>query len=86
MALLLTQTLYNQDVVRYHHFTHFRLSDGIASGTLSSFRSREHRALPVDAVLRRTFDFVWDGDMETLRAQGYAYVKTLPEWAGAEDC
>jgi hypothetical protein len=85
MALELEQTLYNLDVVRYHHFTAFVINPGTVKATLSSFRNRAHRELPVLAVLDRGYEFAFNGDVSTLHAQAYQYLKTLPEWAAAVD-
>lgn len=87
MALILEKTLYNGDVVRYHRITAFTLDPvgRLATAKLGSFRNRQHRELPVAPVNSLEFTFPWSGDSGTLAAEAYAYIKSLPEWANAED-
>ena len=87
MALTLEKTLYNGDVVRYHRITAFTLDPvgRLATAKLGSFRNRQHRELPVVPVNSMEFTFPWSGDSGTLATEAYAYIKSLPEWAGAED-
>lgn len=87
MALLLEKTLYNSDIVRYHRITAFTLDPvgRLATIKLSSFRNRQHRELPVVPVNTMEFTFPWSGSAESLATEAYAYIKSLPEWAGVED-
>jgi hypothetical protein len=87
MALILEQSLINSDIVRYHRIGKYRLN---AAGTsavavLESFRTAEQRALPINPVTKRDYDFIWSGNGETLAAEAYAAIKALPEWAAAMD-
>ena len=87
MALLIEKTLYNGDVVRYHRIIAFTLDPvaRLATAKLGSFRNRVHRELPVAPVNSLDFAFSWSGSTETLAKEAYAYIKSLPDWANAED-
>jgi hypothetical protein len=89
MALLLEKTLYNSDVIRYHRIGRVEFRDnGIISVTLESFRNYEDRV--ISNVPLNSIQFVFQGtgnytDTNQAIADGYEYIKSLPEWAGATD-
>lgn len=87
MALFLEQTLYNGDIVRYHRIAEYQvnLSSHIACCVLHSYRTQEHRALPVAPIVKREFPFTRSDSLENLSAEAYAAIKALPEWAAAQD-
>lgn len=87
MALFLEQTLYNGDIVRYHRIAEYQvdLSSRLARCVLYSYRTQEHRALPVAPIVKREFPFMRGDNLENLPAEAYAAIKALPEWARAKD-
>jgi hypothetical protein len=87
MALLQEKTLYNGDVTRYHRITSYELdtTSAFAKAVLSSYRNLQHRAMPATPVTTMEFSFAWSGSADTLGQEAYDYIKSLPEWAGAED-
>lgn len=85
MALLIEQTLYNSDVVRYHRISGLDINGQIVTATLDSFRNFNHRAMPVAPVISRKYPFTYDGPPAGTLAAAYAAIKLLPEWSGAQD-
>lgn len=85
MALLLEQTLYNRDIVRYHRISSIDVNGNVVTATLDSFRNVDHRALPVAPLISRKFPFVYsDTDMGVFAA-AYQAIKQLPEWSDSVD-
>lgn len=87
MALLVEKTLYNGDVVRYHRIVSFTVDPvgRLATAKLGSFRDLDHRALPVAPTNTMDFTFAWSGDTATLSSEAYRFIKSQPEWRGAND-
>ena len=85
MALLLEQTLYNMDVVRYHRISALEIGNGVVTATLDSFRNFDHRALPVSPLISRKFPFAYSGSPEGTIAAAYQAIKSLTEWSAAQD-
>lgn len=83
MALLLEQTLYNADVVRYHRIAEYRFNGSNCVAVLHSFRTLDDRVMPSLPVVIREFNFIYTGG--DYAAQAYAAIKALPEWANAQD-
>lgn len=85
MAILLNQTLYNLDVIRYHRIAEIKMdmTSDVATAVLVSFRTEEQRALLVAPVLKREFAFIRSGNPETMLYEAYQAILALPEWAGA---
>lgn len=86
MALELSKTLYNDQIVSYHRIAEYRfVSERLVIAKLESYRSRQHREFSFIPVIACDIDFPWSGSTGTLAAEAYTYIKTLPEWAGAAD-
>lgn len=87
MALLLEKTLYNGLVVEYHRIGKYKfVSPTVVVALLESFRNRHHREFSFIPVTTWEIDFPFDGNVDTMPAQAYGYIKSLPEWANAVDC
>lgn len=85
MALQLEQTLYNLDVVRYHRISAIEVNGNVVTATLDSFRSFEHRAMPVAPLISRKYPFTFVGSPSDTIAVAYGAIKQLPEWSSAID-
>ena len=84
MALSLEKTLYNGDVVRYWRVTEIKFTGSVVTVVLYGYRDARHRALPVNPVTKQTYSFQGVNPSQAL-TEAYNYIKTLPEWANAQD-
>ena len=87
MALMLDIVLSDVDIASYHRIGAIAVAVGsdLVSVTLESYRSRDHRAQPVRPLRKRMYQFTRSGS-ESLMVQGYAHIKSLPEFDLATDC
>lgn len=85
MALLLEQTLYNADVVRYHRVSGLEVNGSMVTAILDSFRNFDHRALPVAPAMTRKFPFLYQDQSVPIFEAAYQAIKSLPEWGQAVD-
>jgi len=84
MALILEKTLYNADTVRYWRVGEIKVTGNVVAAVLYGYRNSQHRVLPVNPVAKQTYDFVAN-DLNQALTEAYNYIKTLPEWANAQD-
>lgn len=85
MALLLEQTLYNADVVRYHRVSGLEVDGNMVTAILDSYRNFDQRAMPIAPVVSRKFPFMYTNQAVPVFEAAYQAIKSLPEWGNATD-
>ena len=88
MALSLTKTNDAGVITTYHRIGNVSLRDNSLSCVLESYASREYRNLQrsADSTFFRFEITTEEEESMGIRALCYTKIKTLPEWAEAEDC
>ena len=88
MALSMDKTFLNGDVARYHRAENISLDlkRNVVSFKLCCYRDFGQRAYLMAPVTYMKMQCPWtDTDVQQLTAFVYNYIKTLPEWANAQD-